>query len=122
EEGLASGRGIHVLWLLERFTGPMPRAGAIYAIFAAVALIAVAIAVAFRKDRSDRASITALGWLLVSFLILSSPHYPWYFLVLVPFLAIAPSATVWVLTIACPLLYDTIPDPRSPPSPPPIPL
>jgi len=110
EEGLASGRGIHVLWLLERFTGPMQRAGAIYAIFAAVALIAVAIAVAFRKDRSDRASITALGWLLVSFLILFSPHYPWYFLVLVPFLAIAPSATAWVLTIACPLLYDSIPD------------
>jgi len=110
EEGLASGRGIHVLWLLERFTGPMQRAGAIYAIFAAVALIAVAIAVAFRKDRSDRASITALGWLLVSFLILFSPHYPWYFLVLVPFLAIAPSATAWVLTIACLLLYDSIPD------------
>jgi alpha-1,6-mannosyltransferase len=110
EEGLASGRGIHVLWLLERFTGPMQRAGAIYASSAAVALIAVAIAVASRKDRSDRASITALGWLLVSFLILSSPHYPWYFLVLVPFLALAPSAAAWVLTIACPLLYDSIPD------------
>ena len=110
EEGLASGRGIHVLWLLERFTGPMPLAGTIYAVLAAIVLIALAIAVAFRKDRSDRAAITALGWLLVSFLILASPHYPWYFLVLVPFLALAPSAAAWVLTVTCPLLYDSNPD------------
>ena len=82
----------------------------IYAVLAAAVLIALAIAVAFRKDRSDRAAIAALGWLLVSFLILASPHYPWYFLVLVPFLALAPSATAWVLTVACPLLYDSIPD------------
>ena len=26
EEGLASGRGFNVLWLMERFTGPLPRA------------------------------------------------------------------------------------------------
>src|SRR5689334_4208310 len=30
EEGLASGRGIYLLWLLERLTGPLPRAGVIY--------------------------------------------------------------------------------------------
>jgi len=110
EEGLASGRGIHVLWLLERFTGPMPRAGAIYALLAAVVLTALALGVALRKDRSDRAAFATLAWLLVSFLIIASPHYPWYFLVLVPFLALAPSATAWVLTVACPLLYDSIPD------------
>jgi alpha-1,6-mannosyltransferase len=110
EEGLASGRGIHVLWLLERFTGPMPRAGVTYAVLAAAVLITLAIIVAFRKDRSSGASIAALSWLLVSFLILASPHYPWYFLVLVPFLALSPSVTAWVLTVACPLLYDGVPD------------
>jgi alpha-1,6-mannosyltransferase len=110
EEGLASGRGIHVLWLLERFTGPIPGAGMTYAVLAAAVLTALAIAVAFRKDRSDHAAIAALGWLLVSFLIFASPHYPWYFLVLVPFLTLAPSATACVLTVACALLYDSIPD------------
>jgi alpha-1,6-mannosyltransferase len=110
EEGLASGRGIHVLWLLERFTGPMPRAGVIYAVLSAGILIALAIGIAFRKDRSGRAATAALAWLLVFFLILASPHYPWYFLVLVPFLALAPSATAWVLTATCPILYDSIPD------------
>ena len=53
-------------------------------------LIGLAIAVAFRKDRSDRAAIACLSWLLVAFLILASPHYPWYFLVLVPLLVARP--------------------------------
>ena len=75
-----------------------------------IVFVALAIAVGFRKDRSDRATLAALSWLLVSFLILASPHYPWYFLVLVPFLALAPSATAWGLTVTCPLLYDSIPD------------
>jgi alpha-1,6-mannosyltransferase len=110
EEGLASGRGIHVLWLAERFVGPMPRAAAVYTALAATILIALAIAAGFRKDRSERTSIAVLSWLLVSFLILASPHYPWYFLVLVPFLALAPSATAWALTVSSPLLYDSIPD------------
>jgi hypothetical protein len=108
EEGLASGRGISVLWLMERFTGPVPGAAAAYYTLAAMVLIGLAIAVAFRRDRSDGTAIASLGWLLVSFLILASPHYPWYFLALVPFLALAPSATAWTLTLACPVLYDSV--------------
>jgi alpha-1,6-mannosyltransferase len=107
EEGLASGRGINVLWLMERFTGPMPRASTVYVALAAVVLLALAFGVAFRRDHSEQTAIGALGWLLISFLILASPHYPWYFLVLVPFLVLTPSATGWALTLGCPLLYDS---------------
>ena len=57
---------------------------------------------------TPQASVACLSWLLVVFLVVVSPHYPWYFLVLVPLLAIQPSATAWVLTLACPLLYDII--------------
>jgi len=78
------------------------------AVIAMAALVALAIAVAFRKDRSDRTAIAALGWLIATFLILASPHYPWYFLALVPFLALTPSATAWALTLACPLLYASV--------------
>ncbi len=94
---------------MERFTGPMPRAGAVYAIVAAAFLLALSIAVALRKDRSEQTSINCLHWLLVSFLIVASPHYPWYFLVLVPLLVLGQSATAWILTLACPLLYDSVP-------------
>jgi alpha-1,6-mannosyltransferase len=108
EEGLGSGRGFNVLWLMERLTGPVPAAAGIYVAIAAVVMIALAIAVAFRKDRSPQTAVASLNWLLVSFLVLASPHHPWYFLVLVPLLAIHPSATAWVLTLACPLLYASV--------------
>jgi hypothetical protein len=108
EEGLASGRGFNALWLMERFSGHVPAAVHVYVALAAAIMVSLAIAVAFRRDRSARASVASLGWLLVAFLILASPHYPWYFLVLVPMLALHPSTTAWVLTLTCPLLYDSV--------------
>ena len=108
EEGLASGRGFNALWLMERFTGPVPGAVRVYVVVAAVIMIALAIAVALRRDRSAPTTVACLNWLLVVFLVLVSPHYPWYFLVLVPLLAVHPSATAWVLTLACPILYDSV--------------
>jgi alpha-1,6-mannosyltransferase len=107
EEGLTSGRGFNVLWLMERVTGHMPSA-TVYIAVAAAIMACLAVAVAFRRDRSPRASVACLSWLLVIFLILVSPHYPWYFLVLVPVLALHPSAAARVLTLACPLLYDSV--------------
>jgi hypothetical protein len=108
EEGLTSGSGFNALWLLERVAGPMPGAVGVYAAIAAALMIGLAFVVAFRRDRSAEAAVAGLSWLLVVFLVLASPHYPWYFLVLVPVLAIHPSATAWVLTLACPLLYDSV--------------
>ena len=108
EEGLVSGRGFIALWLMERLTGHVPAAAVVYVAIAAAIMISLVIAVAFRKDRSPRASIACLGWLLVVFLVLLSPHYPWYFLVLVPLLVLQPSTTAWVLTLACPILYASI--------------
>ncbi len=108
EEGLASGRGFSALWLVERLTGPVPGAARAYVAIAGLVMVCLSIAVAFRKDRSPQTSVASLSWLLVIFLVVVSPHYPWYFLVLVTLLAIHPSATAWVLTLACPLLYDVV--------------
>src|SRR5690606_18799574 len=87
EEGLVSGQGYKLLWLLQQATGPLPHATAVYLAASAVVLVALALAVGFRSDRSAEASLRAAGWLLTAFLVLISPNYPWYFLVLVPFLA-----------------------------------
>jgi alpha-1,6-mannosyltransferase len=108
EEGLASGRGFNLLWLLQRFTGYLPGAGRLYAAIVALATIGLAVAIGFRKDRSAETAVAGLGWLLVVFLVLASPHHPWYFLVLVPLLAIHASATAWVLTLTCPIIYDSV--------------
>jgi hypothetical protein len=107
EEGLASGRGFNALWLMERFTGTVPGAVGVYVAIAATIMIGLAVAVAFRRDRSPEAAFAGLSWLLVAFLTFASPHYPWYFLPLVSLLAVHASAAAWVLTLACPLLYES---------------
>ena len=110
EEGFASGSGsgFKLLWLAEQVAGPLPRGGTLYIGLAALVLIGLALAVGFRSDRSEEATMRSLVWLLTAFLVLSSPHYPWYFLVLVPFLALAPSVTAWVLTLGGVLFYDVL--------------
>ena len=108
EEGLASGNGIVLLRFARVAIGSIPHAAALYAATSATILVSLALAAGFRKDRSDRTALSWLTWLLIAFLILSSPHYPWYFLVLVPVLALNPTATAWVLTFGCPLFYDSV--------------
>jgi hypothetical protein len=105
EEGFSAGGGFRIVWLLEQLAGPLPHAGAVYAGLAALILASLALATGFRTDRSDGAAMRSLNWLLIAFLALSTPHYPWYFLVLVPFLAFAPTATGWTLTTASVVLY-----------------
>ena len=110
EEGLASGTGFKLLWLAQLATGPLRYGTAAYVAASAVALCALALAAGFRSDRSAQASLRAAAWLLVAFLVLISPNYPWYFLVLVPFLALSPSTTAWVLTSASVLFYNVVPN------------
>ena len=105
EEGFREGGGFRLVWLLEQITGPLPLAGVVYAGLAALVLASMAIAVGFRADRSPWAAVRGLNWLLIGFLVLSTPHYPWYFLALVPFLALCPTATAWTLTTASVLLH-----------------
>jgi hypothetical protein len=109
EEGIASGTGLKLLWLLQQVTGPLPHAAAIYLAVAMAMLAALALAVGFRADRTAQASLRAANWMLVAFLVLISPNYPWYFLVLVPFLALVPTASAWVLTSASVLFYNAVP-------------
>ena len=53
--------------------------------------------------------------LLLVFLFLLSPDYPWYCLVAVPFLALVGGAPGWVLTIGGFMLYDVVTgDPQLP--------
>jgi alpha-1,6-mannosyltransferase len=110
EEGLVSGNGYKLFWLVQQMTGPLPYGTAVYLAVAAIALGMLAFGVVSRSDRTAPASMRAASWMLIAFLVLVSPNYPWYFLVLVPFLALAPSATAWVLTSASVLFYDVVPN------------
>jgi hypothetical protein len=94
---------------VQQYIVPVPGAARVYVAVAAATMIALALAIAFRRDRSPETAVACLSWLLAVFLVLASPHYPWYFLALVPMLALHPSATGWALTLGGPLLYDTNP-------------
>jgi hypothetical protein len=110
EEGFASGNGFKLLWLVQQATGPLSYGRAVYLAIVLFVLGTLALRVALRTDRGAQASMRATSWMLIAFLVLISPNYPWYFLVLVPFLALAPTATAWVLTSASVLFYNVLPD------------
>jgi hypothetical protein len=103
EEGLDQGTGIF-LWQFVTAIVPLPaRAFAFYLAAAAAVMAALGLLVVMR-DRPG-ADLAGAMLLAVTFTILLSPHYPWYFAWLVPFLCFYPLAGVVYLTCACGLLY-----------------
>ena len=53
--------------------------------------------------------------MLLALLFLLSPNYPWYFLVVTPFVALIGGAPVWVLSVGAVLLQDEFPGDWAPP-------
>ena len=117
EEGYAAGGGFWYPDLLQFFTGKIAGIGKIYVFAAALAIGTLALSVGFRRDRSPAESVRALTLLLTLFLVLLTPHYSWYYLVAVPFLAVYPrSATLWVLTVGSLQIHDVVPGDQIPSS------
>ncbi len=115
EEELSTGRGFRYLVLLQSVTGPIPYGGMLYLLLAGMLLAGLAVRVGFREDRSPVVSIQSFGVLLTAFLIVLTPHYPWYYLALGPLLVLQNKLTPWVLTTGGFLLYDVIEGDRMPP-------
>jgi hypothetical protein len=102
EEGLQSGAGFFLCNLLRSVPGLEPVAAPLYLALAAAALVALAARSLFATPA--RYPATALT-LAVATMVLLSPHYPWYFVWLVPLICLTPRASALYLTLACPLLY-----------------
>jgi alpha-1,6-mannosyltransferase len=103
EEGLDKGSGVF-LWQLLNAIVPLPeRAFAAYLAAAAIIMAVLAVVVMMRQRPS--ADLAGAMLLAVVATILLSPHYPWYFIWLVPFLCFYPLLGVAYLTCACSLLY-----------------
>lgn len=105
EEGLQSGSGFF-LWNLLTGVAPALRdlGGAPYLALAAAALASLAIHAVTRDKANGRFLAPAMA-LAAAATVLLSPHYPWYFAWLVPFLCLRPAPSVLYLTVASPLLY-----------------
>lgn len=107
EEGLSGGSGIF-LWQLLGSLVPLPtNAFTYYFPVAAVVMggLAIALMLRTRTPQADLAAAMALG---VTFVILVSPHYPWYFAWIIPFLCFYP--VVGVVYLTCAATYLSLSD------------
>ncbi len=105
QEGLAAdGAGFYLLSVLRLLLPSAALSARAYIVGSGAILAALGTAVFFRR-RGARPSIIAAGVLATVFMVLVSPHYPWYFAWLIVFACFFRSfALIW-LTIACMLLY-----------------
>jgi hypothetical protein len=105
EEGLLNGTGIWLVSLVQLLVGNMPGLVALYLALAAAVMGWLALRVAFRARPTPQSSVDDIALLLTAGLFLLSPNYAWYFLAIVPFLALGAGAPAWALTLGALFLY-----------------
>jgi alpha-1,6-mannosyltransferase len=91
EEGLLSGEGFWLLSLWRLVFGETRYDVACYAVLAAALLLTLAFRVAFRRERTAATTLVDVNMLLLAVLLLLSPSYPWYVLIIAPFVALLGS-------------------------------
>ena len=105
EEGFdAGGTGFYLLGLLRQLPPFAGLSGPAYAVGAVVILVTLGAAIAFTRD-TTRPPFAAAAVLATTFVVLASPHYPWYFAWLIVFACFVRSAALLWLTTVCLLLY-----------------
>jgi hypothetical protein len=103
EQGYVDGKGFFLVALLRHLGLPAP-SGTVFVLIAAAILAVMALAIAFRA-KGDQAGPAVFLPLAAAFLVLVSPHYPWYFAFLLPFLCRAPYAPLLYVSLACFIFY-----------------
>lgn len=95
-------------YLLKPLRGDAPASvwmAAAYFALAAAVLITLMLRASFRRDRSLEASLQDAAAIMIAFLFFLSPDFPWYFLVLLPFVPLLGSWSAFAMTSAGFLLY-----------------
>jgi hypothetical protein len=104
EEGFTSGGGFY-LWSVAKAVLPLGSVPDIGYMIAVVLLLAgLALYVVSRRIGPD-GEVFGAALLAGAFMVLLSPHYPWYFAWLLVFACLIPSAALLWLTLASFLLY-----------------
>jgi hypothetical protein len=106
EEDLVSGDRYWALALWRQAFGALTGDTVVYLTGSTVLIGAMAMVAASRSERTPDSIIADINRLLLAFLFLLSPNYPWYFLVATPFVALVGGAPVWALTIGAVLLQE----------------
>ncbi len=104
EEGLRDGSGFYP-WVALRHFAVVPQSAVWLYPPLAVAILAVVALVVFVARKTRGADIGGAFFLVATYTVLTSPHFPWYFAWLVPFLCFIPSWPILYLTGSSTLLY-----------------
>jgi alpha-1,6-mannosyltransferase len=108
EEGISAGYELWPLALWRLVFGDHRGDVAVYIVLAALILLCSALAVAFRSDRGIETSLGSVNMLLLLTLLLLSPNYPWYFLLVTPFVALCGSPPTWAVSITALMLSEQL--------------
>ena len=108
EEGISAGNDLWLLSLWQLVFGGHQGEVAAYVVLAALVLVFKGLSVARSSDRPIAARLADINMLLLITLLVLSPNYPWYFLVITPFVALCGSAPTWAVSIGALLLSEQL--------------
>jgi len=108
EEGISAGNDIWLLSLWRLVFGEHQGDVAGYIAAAALILVFTGLSMARNPDRAIGSRLDDINMLLLLTLLLLSPNYPWYFLVVMPFVALCGSPATWVVSILALLLSEQL--------------
>jgi alpha-1,6-mannosyltransferase len=106
EEKYATGENIWPLALWRRLAGVLPGDALIYFGLSGLILATMGVSAARRAPKTAETVLAPIHHIILTFLFLLSPNYPWYFLMATPFVALLGGAPVWTLTLGAILLQD----------------
>jgi hypothetical protein len=106
EEGLQQGWGIFLLKAVDGLGYEVP--AKVYLGVAAAVLVLVGIWFLSRRRAGFKDSVVAATAMALAFTLLLSPHYPWYFLWLLPMLCLQPYPPALFLTVTSFALYEIL--------------
>ncbi len=105
EEGLQTGTQFYLLSVARRALGEGTVPNAAYLICAILIFSKVVFWSVWKRERNDSSYIARALVMAVTFVVLLSPRYAWYFAWIVAFACLLPLPPLFYLTTACFVLY-----------------
>jgi hypothetical protein len=108
EEGISAGNDLWPLALWRLVAGEHQGDVVAYLMLAALLVGLRGLSVAQSYYHTVASRLAGINMLLLLSLLLLSPNYPWYFLVITPFAALCGSLPTWVVSIGALLLSEQL--------------
>ncbi len=108
EEGISAGYELWLLSLWRLMFGEHQGDVVVYVALVALILLIKGFSVARDSHRTVASSLADINTLLLITLLFLSPNYPWYFLVITPFVALVGTPPTWTVSIVALMLSEQL--------------